>query len=62
MRNAEFDPAKHVDHMEHMLGLTIEDAWRPIVIAHMTAIARAGNQVMNVALVDEIEPAPVFLA
>lgn len=62
MRPKDFDPAVHVAHMEKVMGLTIEEAWRPSVIGHMAAIARAADLAFEVELPEEIEPAPVFRA
>lgn len=60
MKEPAFDPAAHVAHIERMMGLTIEEAWRPVVIAHVTAISKAADLVMSFDLPDDIEPAGVF--
>ena len=60
MKDTTFDPAAHVAHMEAVLGLTIEEAWRPIVVAHLGAIAKAAALVMAFDLPEDAEPAPVF--
>ncbi|WP_407050406.1 DUF4089 domain-containing protein [Methyloraptor flagellatus] len=57
-----FDPAAHVAHMEAQLGLVIDPAWRPTVVANMTAVARAADLVMSWPLPEDIEAAPVFEA
>lgn len=60
MKQAAFDPAAHVAHMEAVMGLTIEDDWRPVVIMHMAAIAKGAGLVMSFELPEDIEPAPVY--
>lgn len=60
MKQTAFDPAAHVAHMETMMGLTIEEAWRPVVVMHMTAIGKAAQLVMDFELPEDIEPAPVY--
>lgn len=57
-----FDPKAHVAHMERMLGLTIEDDWRPIVEAHIAATQKSAALVLEFPLEDAVEPAPVFKA
>jgi hypothetical protein len=57
-----FDAAAHVAHMEAMLDLPIADAWRPAVIAHVAAIAKAADLVMSAPLLPEADPAFVFEA
>ena len=57
---AAFDAAAHVAHMEKMLGLTIEEAWRPSVVANMAAIAKAAELALSVDIAEDTEPAPVF--
>ncbi|WP_248304465.1 DUF4089 domain-containing protein [Breoghania sp. L-A4] len=56
-----FDAAAHVAHMETVMGLTIEEDWRPSVVANMAATAAAAALVLDFPLDDEIEPAPVFI-
>ncbi|HWJ73518.1 MAG TPA: DUF4089 domain-containing protein [Kaistia sp.] len=56
----EFDAAAHVAHMEQVMGLTIDEAWRAGVVANMAATARAAALVTEFALDDHVEPAPVF--
>ncbi|MTI05539.1 DUF4089 domain-containing protein [Roseibium denhamense] len=57
-----FDAKVHVEQMETLMGLEIEEAWRPVVIQHMTAIQAAAETVMAFPLEDDIEAAPVFTA
>ncbi|AXS40936.1 DUF4089 domain-containing protein [Breoghania sp. L-A4] len=47
--------------METVMGLTIEEDWRPSVVANMAATAAAAALVLDFPLDDEIEPAPVFI-
>jgi hypothetical protein len=61
MVEAKFDAAAHVALMETALGLTIGPDWRPAVIAHLAAIARAGDLVMAFDLPEGVEPAPVYV-
>ena len=56
-----FDARKHVDHMEKVMGLSIEKAWRPTVVANMAATAKAADLILSFPLDDEIEAAPVFV-
>ncbi|TPQ50161.1 DUF4089 domain-containing protein [Prosthecomicrobium hirschii] len=60
MNPPAFDAAAHVAHMEKMLGLTIEEAWRPSVVANMAAIAKAAELALSVDIPEDSEPAPVF--
>ena len=43
-----------------VLGLPIEDAWKPAIRAHLEVSLRFAARVMEFALPDEAEPAPVF--
>ncbi|WP_049792570.1 DUF4089 domain-containing protein [Polymorphum gilvum] len=61
MTELPFDERAHVAHMEKVMGLSIDDAWRPIVEAHMAATARAAALVLSLPLDDHVEPAPVFV-
>jgi len=60
--SAEFDPKSHVAHMEKIMGLPIEDDWRPLVVAHIAATQKAAELVLSFPLEDAIEAAPVFEA
>ena len=59
---AGFDAEAHVEHMSKALGLTIEPAWKPAIVAHVGALARAADLVFGLDLPDEIEAAPVYEA
>ncbi|MBN9672325.1 DUF4089 domain-containing protein [Roseibium aggregatum] len=56
-----FDAEAHVAHMEKLMGLTIEDAWRPVVVAHVAATQKAADLLLGFPLDDEVEAAPVFV-
>lgn len=56
-----FDAKVHVDHMEDLLGLTIEAEWRPGVEAHITATKKAADLLLAYRLDDEEEAAAVFV-
>ncbi|MEO0978551.1 MAG: DUF4089 domain-containing protein [Pseudomonadota bacterium] len=60
--SAEFDARSHVAHMEKVLGLAIEEDWRPVVEAHIAAIEQAAELVQSAALDEQVEAAPVFRA
>ncbi len=62
MSETRFDAGAHVDTVARGLGLTIRPEWRDGVVAHAAAIARAADLVMDFALDETIEPAPVFEA
>lgn len=56
-----FDAEAHVALMEKTMGLKIDEAWRPPVVANMAATAKAAELVMGFTLEDDIEAAPVFV-
>ncbi|WP_428686626.1 DUF4089 domain-containing protein [Roseibium sp.] len=60
--SAEFDAKAHVAHMEKVMGLTIEDDWRPVVEAHIAATKKAADLVLSFPLEDHVEAASVFEA
>ena len=55
-----FDAEAHVAHMAEVIGLSIDPAWRPAVVANMDATARMAALVLDFPLDDPVEPAPVF--
>jgi hypothetical protein len=57
-----FDADAYFALMEQTLGLTVDDAWRPGIIANLNAVKRASDLVMGLELGDHAEPAPVFEA
>ena len=44
------------------LDLTLEDAWKPAVKAHLDVTLRHAAVVVEFKLPEEVEPAPVFKA
>ncbi len=56
-----FDGARHCDAMALVLGLTITDAQRPVVLQFLT-IAHSMAEIVRAAPIDEasLELAPVF--
>jgi len=56
-----FQAKEHVAYMETVMGLTIEDDWRPVVEMHVAAIEKAAEQVLEFPLNDTVEAAPVFV-
>ena len=51
-----------VDAALPMLGLAIDPAWRPAIVANLKATANAARLVLDFPLDDAVEPAPVFRA
>lgn len=62
MTATPFDPNSHLDAGLTTLGLALQPDWRPTVVAHLAAIAKAADLVMAAKLGDDVEPAPVFEA
>jgi len=56
-----FQAKDHVAHMETLMGLTIEENWRPVVEMHIAAIEKAAEQVLEFPMDADIEAAPVFV-
>ncbi len=46
----------------HVLGLPIEEAWKPAIRAHLEVSLRLAARIVEFDLPDETEPAPVFQA
>ena len=57
---ASSDLEAHVDAAARLLALPIAPAHRPGVILYMGVIAAAAALVMEFALPEAVEPAPVF--
>lgn len=51
-----------VDAMLPMLGLQIDPAWRPEIIANLRVNARMAKRMLDFPLEDELDVAPVFKA
>jgi len=60
LTEAELDAL--IDASAPVLGLTIAPAWRDAVRANLAITFRLGRVVADFDLLDEIEPAPVFMA
>ena len=43
-----------------LLGIPIDPAWRPAILAHLDVSFRHGAAVLDFPLPDHAEPAPVF--
>jgi hypothetical protein len=57
-----FDAAAHVAHMETVVDLDIDPAWRPGVVNNVAIAARMAALVLSFPLDDAVEPAGVFEA
>lgn len=53
-----FDAEAYVDQSSQLLGITLDPACRPGVVANIVLIRRMADLVMGLAVADE--PAPVF--
>ena len=60
MADQPFDAEAYVDAAAALIGLTIDPAHRPGVVANLERIAQMAALVMEFPLPDEAEPAPVF--
>jgi hypothetical protein len=52
----------YIDAAAHVLGLTVDDAWKPDVRANLEVSLKFARLVDEFPLPDEIEPACVFKA
>lgn len=50
----------HLDAATALLSMTVENAWRPSILAHLAATMTAARLVAAFELDDEMEPAPIF--
>jgi len=57
-----FDADAWIDVVTPNLGLTIDPAYRPCVLAFLRLSAEHADRVQQFALPEELEPAPIFLA
>lgn len=62
MTEPVFDPQAHVVHMEGVMGLSIDPAWRPGVVANLATAARMAALVLDFPVEDDVEPAGVYEA
>ncbi len=46
----------------HMLGIPLDPAWMEAIIFNLRVIARQSQALLDPAIADAIEPAPVFRA
>jgi putative aminopeptidase FrvX len=60
MADQSFDAEAYVDAAAALIGLPIDPAHRPGVVVNLDRIAQMAALVMEFALPDEAEPAPVF--
>ena len=59
---SEDEADRVIDAMAALLGLEIEDEFRPGVRFHLLNTARVARAVLDFELPDDAEPAPVFEA
>ena len=60
MPDSTFDAAKHVDHMAAVLGLAIDPAYMPGVVANMARTHEIAQLVTEFPLPDDAGLAPTF--
>lgn len=60
MSDSTFDAATHVEHMAAVLGLAIDPAYMPGIVANMARTAEIAQLVTGFPLPDEAELAPTF--
>ena len=60
MPDSTFDAGNHVNHMASVLGLAIDPAHKPGVIANMARTAEIAWLVTDFRLPDDAELAPTF--
>ncbi len=60
MSDRTFDAEAYVDAAAMLIGLPLDPAHRPGVVLNLERIAQMAALVMEFALPDETEPAPVF--
>jgi hypothetical protein len=58
MDDAELD--RIIDAMAPILGLAIEEAWRPAIRTHLRISLGHAENIAGFPLTDELDPAPVF--
>jgi hypothetical protein len=56
----EFDAEAYVEAALAALGLAVEPAWKPGVVANFQRTAEIAKAFLDFPLADEDEPAPVF--
>jgi len=60
MAAPEFDADAWIDQAAPLIGLSIDPAWRPGVVANLRRMAEIAGGVMAVDLGDHDDAAPVF--
>jgi hypothetical protein len=60
MAAPKFDPDAWIDQAAPLIGLAIDPAWRPGVVANLTRMAEVAELVMAFPLADDEESGPVF--
>jgi hypothetical protein len=60
MADHPLDAEAYVDAAAALIGLPIDPAYRPGVVVNLERIAQMAALIMEFALPDEAEPAPVF--
>jgi hypothetical protein len=62
MMETAFGDEALLAQMLKLHGITIEESWRPSILANMRAIGRAAELLMTMDLDEAVEPAPVYQA
>jgi len=60
MPDLKFDPAAWITLAAPLMGLTIDPAWQPGVVANLQRMADVATAVMSFPLADDEESGPVF--
>ena len=60
MTQKDFDPAAYLEDTAALLGLDIDPAYKPGIIANLQAAASLARVVLTFPLADEDEAGPVF--
>ncbi len=55
-----FDAGAYVDQAARLLGLTLEEAWRPGVIENLERGRAIVAPLLDFTLADDLDPAPVY--
>ena len=59
----KFHPEQHFAAMEKTMGLTVEDAWKPLVLEHLAIAAEMAELTKRVAIPNaQLDLANVFVA
>ena len=52
----------YIDAVASVLGLPVEDAWKPVIRANLAVTLKMARMVDEFALPDESEPASIYAA